>query len=93
MSTLYRIKPLVWTFSEHDGYQSWSADSRVFKTLSVERNNWNDGEWSSWKFKWCVDEFYDEGAEEVESAEVGKKRAEEWFLSRVSLCLDAVEGT
>jgi DNA-directed RNA polymerase subunit RPC12/RpoP len=80
-ASVYRIRPLEWTFYEH--IQRWDAET-IFCTLYVESNE--DGTFS-WRF--CVDEFYDEGQESCESFDDGKLCAEAWYLARLMPALES----
>lgn len=82
--TLYEIKPLAWE-QTRDG--DWFAPT-IFNQLDV-RNNSDPDEEPDWRFRYCVDEFYDEGNERVESADAGKARAQEWYLERLMPALEA----
>lgn len=50
---------------------------------NVERNS--DGT-AAWRY--CVDEFYDEGECACTSIEEGKQQAEEWYLARLLPALE-----
>jgi hypothetical protein len=87
----YTIKPIAWEWSDKGDMESWTAHT-IFCTLTVSRNKWNDDEsWSSWKFEYCRDEYYDEHSEEVSTAEEGKAKAEAWYLSTLAPALEVAK--
>lgn len=72
-----RLKPLEWEFMSPDW---WRADC-VFSVLNIRRRDHTD----RWYFEWCVEDFNgDEGKEPVQSPYDGIRRAEEWYLDRLS---------
>lgn len=78
----YRIRPLQWKFYEN--IQRWDADT-IFCQLHVEKDE--DG---TFRWKFCVDEFYDEGSETAESFDDGKAKAQAWYLNRLLPALSEV---
>lgn len=76
---LYRIKPLQWEQINPD----WWETSSIFCTLHVVRD---DG----WTWRYCIDEFYDEGQHPCESLEEGKQQAEKFYLERLLPSLEEV---
>ena len=82
-TTAYTVSPLEWKHSKNEYDESWSAET-IFCTISVRRSCYNDdGVWSSWKFEWCRDEYYQEGSEEVGDERIGMRIAERWYLSQL----------
>lgn len=89
----YTLAPLAWRDEsredERDKTTAFTA-STVFCELRVE--HWIEKESDDSggepcdhdvRFSYCVDEYYDEGNESVESIEAGKRRAEEWYVERI----------
>lgn len=85
--TAYRIKPLGWKLVRRDADGEWWTAPTVFGSIDVEE----DPSWHA-RFSWryCFDEYYDEGRHDCESIEDGKRQAEEFYLSRL---LPALEQT
>lgn len=82
----YRIKPLEWRLvrdNEEEG--AWWTASTVFGNLDVERS---PGEGCRWRY--CFDEYYDEGNLGCESIEAGKADAERFYLDRLLPALEAL---
>ncbi len=75
---MYTIKPLVWEQSPHG---DWTAHT-IFGSFYVRCD------YGTWAWEYCIDEYYDEGRYETESAETGKRAAEEFYLSRLLPALD-----
>lgn len=73
--TLYRIKPLVWNRRTDDAGRE-QASAGVWG-LSVQ---WI---WNCYTWKYCVDEFYDEGTEDCDTLADGIAKAEAWYSDRV----------
>lgn len=84
MTDTYRIKPLQWEHYERDGYQTWHANS-VFCELHVDLEP--DGH-CYWRY--CIDEYYDEGQHDCESPEAGKAAAEKFYLDRLLPALEQI---
>lgn len=82
MSDVYRIKPLAWIEGERDG-NAWATAGTVFNAVHVEQ----DG--GEYRWRYCVDEYYDEGGEGCDSIADGKARAETWYLGRILPALEA----
>lgn len=78
-SDTYRIKALEWKEVRPD----WFSVGAVFGSMHVECHD--DGCWS-WRY--CFDEYYDEGQHSCESAEAGKKAAEAFYLGRLLPALE-----
>ena len=86
MSDLYRIKPLEWEdYEDSDGLDSARAPS-IFSEIYVIQDEPGVFHW-----RYCVDEYYDEGSESCESIEDGKAKAQAWYLNRLLPALDAAK--
>ena len=86
----YRIKPLVWEFHRNQWREEWwTADTANFGILRVGRVFDHDGV-EAFVFRYCVDEFYDEGEFPCDSFEHGKQLAEQWRLERLLKELEPV---
>lgn len=71
----FMVKPLDWTF--YDDFQEWQAKT-IFCTIHVEKLE--DG---CYRWRYCVDEYYDESEKSCESFDDGKDKAQAWYLSRL----------
>jgi hypothetical protein len=72
----YRIKPLLW--EKYTGEEAW-APNTIFGQIIVGCDG--DGQW---RFRYCVDEYYDEGHGEYRDTKAeAVKDAEDWYLSRL----------
>lgn len=93
MTQMYTIKPPEWVHTQNDDYESWTWHTPVLGMVSVSREAYSspDGSWTSWHFRWCVDEDYDEGDEIVSTSEEGKERAEKWYRERLMAALVPVD--
>lgn len=84
---LYVIAPLVWeSRNDHDFKTEHHWADSPFGTLHVDeviREEGDENGPKEYKFSYCVDEFYDEGSEQVESIDDGKKRAEQFLIDRI----------
>ena len=93
MSDTYQITPLEWEFSGSDYHETWSAGT-TFAELTVNRIRVavEDGSpWAGWKWSYCFDEYHDEGYQECESPEEGKRLAEEHWQKRLREGLTQVQ--
>jgi hypothetical protein len=75
----YQIKPLAWRCVRPAGHgegEWWTAES-VFGSFDVEAD---DG---GTRWRYCFDEFYDEGRHDCESVEAGKAAAEAYYQKRL----------
>jgi hypothetical protein len=84
MGTLFKIKPLAWTDCTRGGCAWFSADT-PFGSYNVEQDE--DG---TICWRWCFDEYYDEGKESCESIEEGKDKAWAHWLKRIAPALEEV---
>lgn len=76
----YHLKPLEWVChrdASHDDGEWWSADT-VLGSISVERDPGNGRRW-----RYCFDEYYDEGSHACASIADGKAEAEAFYRDRI----------
>lgn len=88
MGDLFRIAPLEWRCHRPAGHADgewWSADT-VFGSIDVEDF------YGRFRWRYCVDEYYDEGSEECENVEDGKAKAEAWYHGRLKPALTQADG-
>lgn len=90
LARAYTIRPLKWEHSKKKDSDEWSA-STIFCTVYVHRWKDEDNRWTSWKFSYCIDEYYNEEQIDVDSAEDGKTKAEDWYLGLLMPALSAAE--
>ena len=82
----YRLKPLEWRQirdSNHEDGEWWTA-STVFGSLDVE------SECGGFLWRYCFDEYYDEGRHNCGSVNEGKGAAERFYLERILPALEVV---
>lgn len=81
---LYRLRPLAWQLVRDDPEEGvwWSAET-VFGTVHVEQEPGRPAHW-----RYCFDEYYDEGTRHCESVEAGKAEAEAFYRARILPALE-----
>ena len=85
---LYRIKPLVWEKLESvapDLKENHEAHT-AFCSFKVEQ--WASGDWA---YRYCFDEYYDEGRGGCKNLEDGKAKCEKIWIDKLKKCL--IEAT
>lgn len=88
----YRIRPLKWTKMYDETRQEFGTDT-IFGSMSVWRRRENyesDGEWGTWHWKYCFDEYYEEGEQDCASLKAGKAAATEYYLNKLMGALKEV---
>lgn len=82
----YHVRPLEWSLVRDniEGVTWWMA-STIFGDLHVESGPDRGPAW-----RYCFDEYYDEGQHDCASLEEGKVAAEAFYLSRLLPALGAV---
>jgi hypothetical protein len=84
---LYRVKPIEFECDfDRDDSACYTA-STIFCPLRI----YHDKDDDSWQFNWCVDEYYDEGKESVDSKDEGIARANQWYRDRLAAALEPVD--
>ena len=86
--SVYRIKPLEWRQirdASHEDGEWWTADA-IFGNFDVDRY-----EYGAFQWRYCIDEFYDEGSHGCTSIAEGKAEAERFYLSRLLPALEEVQ--
>jgi hypothetical protein len=84
----YNVKPLEWRQirpAEDEEGEWWTA-STVFGSFDVERDVGNGYRW-----RYCIDEYYDEGTHDCDSIADGKYQAEFFYRERLAPAL-ATDG-
>lgn len=83
---LVRVRPLEWEdWIDSEGLPASRAIS-VFSILYVQCDH------DEWYWKYCVDEYYDEGMEACESLADGKAKAEQWYRTRLAAAMEPLFG-
>ena len=77
----YRIKPLEWEASRDS---DWFTADTVFCSFHVQRVD------DAWEWRYCIDEYHDEGSEQCESLEDGKQKAEAFYMKRLMPALEPI---
>lgn len=81
---LYRIKPLEWEKVDHDYpdiCELYEAHTAICK-FDIEK--WASGDWA---YRYCFDEYYDDGGGPCKSLEDGKAKCEKIWIDRLKKCL------
>lgn len=85
---LFSIKPLEWNQIRTDAHEDgeWWTASTVFGSFDVER----DTGLRCYRWRYCIDEYYDEDSHDCESIEDGKRAAEAYFRERLLPALERI---
>lgn len=79
----YTLKPLEWLPSGPE--QPGCCVCTVFGFMNIDPVE------NGYEFRWCFDEYYDEGLERFDSLEAAKQRAQEFYESRILPALNEVQ--
>lgn len=82
-ATVFTVLPLQWRRVPIPDREWWTTDT-IFGSLDVEDDH---GE-ITWRY--CFDEYYDEGREHAESVPAAKATAEAFYRKRLEPALQAV---
>lgn len=84
---VYAVKPLEWVKNNRSPEEGeWWSASTVFNDFHVE---YDPEGCRTYLFRYCIDEYYDEGVVECESIADAKQKAEAYYLSRLLPALEA----
>lgn len=83
----FKLKALEWQQIRDASHQDgeWWTASTVFGSLDVEKS-----ESGRYLWRYCFDEYYDEGSDGCDSVEEGKGAAERLYLSRIMPALESI---
>lgn len=93
-TAVFRIKPLQWTKKFDEYYQQFQANVPM-GSYTVERNREDSDPqkpWDKWQVRYFFDEYYDEGSQDVQSAQEGKQWAADDWISRITPALAQIES-
>lgn len=81
---IVQIKPVEWEVVRNDEGDKWHTFRSIFGSIDV----FDDEDGCRWR--WCFDEYYDEGQRDCESFDEGKAEAEQFYMERLSPAFESV---
>lgn len=85
---VYTVKPLKWMQEKGRNPTRWRADT-IFTTLNIRQDHPLHGK-ATYRFSFCVDEYYDEGESQHNTLKQAKKAAEKWYWQRLKPALKSM---
>lgn len=78
----YTVLPLEWKRSANPEYPNWYTASTIFGDITIDCDD------DTWHYRYCFDEYYDEGRATCDSFEDAKEKAEAFYLRRLLPALE-----
>lgn len=83
---IVKLKPVEWEVVRNEENDKWLRFHSVFGTIDVLHDE------GGCRWKYCVDEYYDEGQNECASIDEGKAEAEKFYLGRLEAAFERIEA-